>query len=220
VTVEFVPWPKIPRLSKPIFVTEKIDGTNAAIIVRELEGEVAPCEALVVGLHPETGVEVALGVRAQSRKRIISPDSDNFGFAAWVRQNATPLAQGLGVGSHFGEWWGVGIQRGYGMRERRFSLFNTHRWKRPDLAAMGLLELGVDVVPTLAIHGVFDSQIIDNCLRDLDSMGSQAAPGFKPAEGVVIYHTASGQMYKRLLENDDVPKALAGLLDYTETEGA
>ena len=37
----------------------------------------------------------------------------------------------LGVGQHFGEWWGFGIQRGYGLHERRFSLFNTGRWSDP-----------------------------------------------------------------------------------------
>ena len=31
-------------------------------------------------------------------------------------------------GRHFGEWWGSGIQRGYGLDEKTFSLFNAYRW--------------------------------------------------------------------------------------------
>jgi hypothetical protein len=34
----------------------------------------------------------------------------------------------LGPGRHFGEWWGAGIQRRYGLTEKRFSLFNVTRW--------------------------------------------------------------------------------------------
>lgn len=38
-TIEFQPWPKIARLNREITITEKIDGTNAAVIITE-EGEV------------------------------------------------------------------------------------------------------------------------------------------------------------------------------------
>jgi hypothetical protein len=67
---EFKPWPKIARLNRDITITEKIDGTNAAVIVTE-EGEVA----------------------AQSRTRIITPDADNFGFARWVAEHAETHSQ-------------------------------------------------------------------------------------------------------------------------------
>lgn len=30
-TLEFQPWPKIARLNRDIVITEKIDGTNAAV---------------------------------------------------------------------------------------------------------------------------------------------------------------------------------------------
>jgi len=99
-------------------ITEKIDGTNAAIGVVQ------------TGWDGEAGAvsRPHYRVYAQSRTRIITPQSDNMGFAAWVQQHAEVLAQTLGEGLHFGEWWGVGIQRGYGLSERRFSLFNTARW--------------------------------------------------------------------------------------------
>lgn len=215
-SLDFIPWPKIPRLSKTTFITEKIDGTNAAIVIRELHmmDELHPCETGVF-----TGGELPdYAVRAQSRKRIISPDDDNFGFALWVQQNARALASFLGEGAHFGEWWGVGIQRGYGLRERRFSLFNTHRWKQENLEACGLTEIGVHVVPTLSVWSTIDSNEVDGCLSLLDKYGSRAAPGFWPAEGVVIYHTASNQMFKRMLVDDDVPKGFSQESDSEQSE--
>jgi hypothetical protein len=61
----FHPFGKVPRLLSDIVVTEKIDGTNGAIVVSE-DGK----------------------VYAQSRNRVISPDDDNYGFAKWVERNA------------------------------------------------------------------------------------------------------------------------------------
>src|SRR6478609_4562760 len=101
---EFQEFPKMPRLSREVIITEKIDGTNAQVLITP-EGE----------------------IHAGSRTRWITPESDNFGFAAWVRDNREQLLQ-LGPGRHFGEWWGSGIQRRYGLTEKRFSLFNVKRW--------------------------------------------------------------------------------------------
>jgi hypothetical protein len=106
----FAPFPKLSRLFREIIITEKIDGTNAQVVVSD------------------DGTQV----RAASRKRWIEPSDDNFGFAKWVEENKEELAA-LGPGRHFGEWWGAGIQRRYNLEERRFSLFNVSRWgdKRP-----------------------------------------------------------------------------------------
>ena len=104
--IEFKPWPKIIRIEnkrKPVF-TEKIDGTNACVVIDDL-GNIA----------------------AQSRNRLIYPNNDNYGFAKWVEDNKEDLLT-LGPGHHYGEWWGRGIGRNYGQTERFFSLFNTHRW--------------------------------------------------------------------------------------------
>jgi hypothetical protein len=109
---EFVPWPKIHRLFRDVIITEKIDGTNAAIGISD-DGE----------------------VHAQSRKRIITPADDNYGFAKWVHANAAVLAEHLGPGLHFGEWCGLGINRGYGLPEKRFALFNAARWVERAAAA-------------------------------------------------------------------------------------
>lgn len=179
---DFEAFPKIPRLRRTVVVTEKIDGTNGQILVTD-DGDVF----------------------AGSRNRYVEPGNDNYGFATWVKQNEATLRDLLEPGRHFGEWWGAGVQRGYGLRERRFSLFNVSRWKPADPAA-GLLihECGVYVVPTLAISE--DHGCIDDCLRSLREGGSTAAPGFTLPEGVVVYHTAAGSLFKVLLENDNVPK--------------
>lgn len=170
---EFKAFPKIPRLNREVIITEKIDGTNACVVVGE-----------------------DLSVFAQSRSRIIVPGNDNFGFATWVAQNEPELRK-LGPGYHYGEWWGVGIQRGYALSERRFSLFNIHKWgdplTRPECC---------DVVPLLA-SGLLSSGVVDRALADLRRDGSRAAPGYTNPEGVVIFHTAGGHLFKVLLENDE-----------------
>jgi hypothetical protein len=77
---------------------------------------------------------------------MLSLTDDPYGFAHWVDEHATALAEFLGVGIHSGEWWGKKIQRAYDMKERRFSLFNVERWDRADAQALGI---GLDVVPVL-----------------------------------------------------------------------
>lgn len=189
--LDFVEFPKMPRLSREIVVTEKIDGTNAQVAVVELEGYSAP------GSVWEGD---GLAIYAGSRTRWITPEADNFGFAAWVRDNAEDLTK-LGPGSHFGEWWGAGIQRRYGLSERRFSLFNVDRWgdERPACCS---------VVPVL-YRGNFDTAAIEDCLASLSDFGSRAAPGFMNPEGVVVFHLAGRVGFKKTLHKDELPKALA-----------
>src|SRR4051812_9704882 len=104
--IPFIEFPKIPRLKRTIVVTEKLDGTNASILVPEDDGPLL----------------------AGSRTRWITPEDDNYGFARWVRDREADLRVALGYGHHFGEWWGSGVQRRYGIAEKRFSLFNVGRW--------------------------------------------------------------------------------------------
>jgi hypothetical protein len=172
---EFDRFPKIGRLYRTVVVTEKIDGTNAAVGVLD-DGR----------------------VYAQSRSRLIAPgkSTDNFGFAAWVADHADELRDGLGVGLHFGEWWGLGIQRGYGLEDRRFSLFNTDRWLDVDVRP-GCC----DVVPVLFI-GTYREGCVGDALNHLELNGSVAAPGFDSPEGVVVFHTAARTMFKATLDGD------------------
>lgn len=214
---EFKAWPKTPRLFRDITVTEKIDGTNAAIIVSDPFAFGTHIEG-----HPE-GTRLAFGpddeggtpdleylVSAQSRKRLVTPgkQTDNYGFAGWVYDNANALAQLLGPGYHYGEWWGNGINRGYDQTEKHFSLFNTHRYAGIKEASMGLL----DVVPVL-YQGPFSEEAIRDALYELDGWGSAVAPEFSNPEGVIVYHSASSQVYKVLIEHDELPK---GLVPYSE----
>lgn len=216
--VEFTKWPKTPRLRRDAIITEKIDGTNAAIhIVKVPFSDVMEIALEHSGgfvYHwdqDEDGPEPthAWLVGAQSRNRLISPaasgGTDNMGFAAWVLDNALGLIRILGEGTHFGEWWGSGIQRGYGLAagDKRFSLFNVHRYRHVPEVEHGVPGLGL--VPVLDRH-TFSTDRVDLALTKLREEGSQAAPGFMRPEGVVVFHSQSGTVYKALLENDDVPK--------------
>lgn len=176
--MEFRKFDKIARLSREIVVTEKIDGTNGLIAIGE-DGE----------------------FQVGSRNRWITPEKDNAGFARWAYEHKDELMQ-LGEGFHYGEWWGLGIQRGYGLKEKRFSLFNTSRWSddtvRP--ACCG-------VVPVLYV-GMFDTAKIQAILDDLATNGSKAAPNFMQPEGVVIYHVAGNLYFKKTIEGDEQPKSI------------
>ena len=185
---DFEAFPKVPRFYRNWTATEKIDGTNAAIVIRpEPEDRFLACEGAV---KTDTGY---YGIRAQSRKRFISPGDDNFGFAAWVFGNADELVATLGPGRHFGEWWGLGIQRGYNQRCRRFSLFNTDRWGEMETHPVGDAALGV--VPILARHT--DPKVA--CAEaefKLSMAGSCAAPGWDRPEGIMLWSHAARQMFK------------------------
>lgn len=190
---DFEKFPKIPRLKRGIVVTEKIDGTNAQVCIE-------PCSPgeLPASWHISNGEMI---MRAGSRNQWIEPGRDNYGFAAWVLENHVELFK-LGQGRHFGEWWGCGIQRGYGLTEKRFSLFNNFRWSQVPEEHMPNC---VHVVPQL-YAGPFTDQAIDECIGTLMSNGSEAAPSFMNPEGVVIWHQASRSMFKRTLLNDEAPK--------------
>lgn len=181
--VEFKEFGKIARLNREVVITEKIDGTNAAVVVTD--------DGLVF---------------AQSRNRVITPDKDNYGFARWVETNAENLKQ-LGPGYHYGEWWGNGIQRGYGQDRKRFSLFNTWRWKdaHPECC---------DVVPVLTgWNKIWD---VPTAVQFLKDRGSQAAPGFMQPEGVIVWHVASSTYFKVTCENDQSPKGLESVVPNAE----
>lgn len=176
---EFVAFPKMARLFREVIISEKIDGTNACIKITE-DGQFL------------TG----------SRSRWITQDDDNFGFSKWAHDRKDELMK-LGVGTHFGEWWGSGIQRGYGLQkgEKRFSLFNVARWlENDDLPAF------CNVVPVL-YRGLFATSEVEKSIVLLKQFGSYAAPGFLKPEGVVVFHVAANMGFKVTIEKDDKPKS-------------
>lgn len=192
--MDFESFPKIPRLSKDVVITEKIDGTNAGIYIDIHVGTEPKETANVLPVQVES--DRWLMIKAASRKRFVHPGNDNFGFAKWVWENADDLKR-LSVGIHHGEWWGQGIQRRYGLEEKRFSLFNTNLWsdergRRPECC---------HVVPVL-YQGPYVDGVVDDCLDALLANGSQAAKGFRDPEGVIMYHTAAKVMFKKTFDDE------------------
>lgn len=171
--MEFEAFGKIPRLSRECTITEKIDGTNGCIAILE-DG------SMLVG----------------SRSRWIAPEQDNHGFASWAYAHKEELLK-LGVGRHWGEWWGSGIQRRYGLAEKRFSLFNTAKWSDP-----AVRPACCHVVPVL-FNGLFSTMETDSALHALAKAGSYAAPGFMDPEGIIIYHHAANLYFKKTLSKDE-----------------
>jgi hypothetical protein len=175
--IDFQGFSKISRLSRNCIVTEKIDGTNCQIYI-----------------------DKNLNIYTGSKNRWITPADDHYGFARWVVSNKEELLK-LGPGRHFGEWWGKGIQRSYGLNEKRFSLFNTERWS-DDLVRPSCCH----VVPVIK-EGLFDTNMIFEALSLLEKNGSYASPGFMNPEGIVVFHTAANMMFKKTIKNDDIPKS-------------
>lgn len=204
---EFIPFPKLSRWSRDIVITEKLDGTNASILIDLVPtGHCQDLSNLIASQVSENGT---LNMHCSSRTRWITPNDDNAGFAKWAQANAINLFD-LGVGHHFGEWWGRGIQRGYSKPGKHFSLFNTGRWKDVLGPAAGAPELTFapqccSVVPVL-YQGPNEQSAISKVIRHLEQGGSWAAPGFMDPEGIVIYHSASGTQFKKTIKKDESPK--------------
>lgn len=196
--VGFIKWPSTPRFHKYLTITEKINGTNACI--RILDGKLT----------------------TQSRKRLITPDDDNFGFARWAYDNAGALTDVLGYGVHFGEWFGEGIQKNpLGIEGKRFAHFSP--WKFNDAEKERIENSGlVEFVPIL-FEGQADEWTIPHTIEMLRVYGSRVEgakstevevfPGpdgtytkANAAEGVIVWQKETQQKYKILLENDSIHK--------------
>lgn len=192
---EFTEFPKMARLSRECIISEKIDGTNAQIY------------------------KLGNTLRAGSRTRWITPEDDNHGFAAWVRDHHDELMM-LPDGRHFGEWWGQGIQRKYGLSEKRFSMFNVLRFhlhgtpaRQEPTADPRVIRTSIELPPCVGLvpvlyRGPFSTHMVDAQIVRLMEHGSMAAPGFMKPEGVVCFHIAANVGFKKTLEKDEEPKSL------------
>jgi hypothetical protein len=197
----------IPRLNRNFVISEKIDGTNGLI---EVVQDTLTKEPVEKPFYSKTDGRIYVSregvnyeVRAGSRSRWLTDSRDNFGFWQWVKANAVELTK-LGQGRHYGEWYGKGIQRGYGLNEKRFMLFNSDMWgeaeKRPACCEVAtVLGRGTD---NLSLH-------VESAIEDLREHGSFHVWGYHNPEGIVVYHTAARQYFKVTLDNDGVPKSLA-----------
>jgi len=216
----FIGFPKLARLNREATLSEKIDGTNAQVFITPISKDSQDPSCLDYWYGPDAST---WGIYAGSRTRWIHPGDDNYGFAVWVKANVEALKK-LGPGRHFGEWWGRGIQRNYGLTERRFSLFNAGRWvcsqvdsQLPGVYEVKALEDGTlvtapgpeccYVVPTIW-RGNFDLFDCRAAVEMLRNHGSFAVPGWKTPEGIVVYHEAAKQSFKVTLVGDESPKSL------------
>jgi hypothetical protein len=190
----FEPFPQLTRFSHDWAVTEKIDGTNASVVIAPVTPDNA--DTVLDTLGP-------IGIWACSRSRLLgtTKEADNYGFAKWVQRNAEDLFA-LGEGRHFGEWCGNGIQRGYSLAEKTLALFDTHRWalnpNRPSC---------VTTVPVLA-EGYLGNPAaeFDTILSRLRDEGSVFAPGFASPEGIVMLHRPSRTLFKKTFDYDEAGK--------------
>jgi hypothetical protein len=208
--MKFIEFKKIPRLSREVIVTEKIDGSNGQIYIVKEEELTSIDDYFFIEEHLLARKDNLL-MFAGSRNRWlqIGKQNDNMGFATWVKENAEELFQ-LGEGCHFGEYYGKSIQRGYGLDHKRFALFNVSKWanqNEPLAEEQSYCPKCCEVVPTLYV-GDFDTQKIYEALVMLKWDGSRAVPGYTLPEGIIIFHTASGHYYKKTVENDAKPKSL------------
>lgn len=218
-TPEFIPFPKIPRLMKgDIVLTEKIDGTNGVVFVHKVgEADAGHIEPPDIIVDADSG---RYQLRAGSRNRWLAPgkmSNDGFGFLAWVQDNAAQLIK-LGEGMHRGEWYGAGIQRGYGLEGRSFALFNVgawcdtnspyNHWTHDGQQQIPAIR-GLSLVPVLYRGAWFGSSMdpVGEAMRRLRFSGSTINTRFD-AEGVMLYHEASGLYFKVPFDGD--PKGQRG----------
>ena len=182
--MEFTGFNKIENYKKVhMVITQKIHGSNAQIYIEKNDNG-----QYQIG---ENKYNVLVG----SRNRWITPESDNFGFAQFVYSNVIEIIEKLGVGKHFGEWAGPGINSGEGLSEKTFVLFDHHKFPsdRPLPARMV-------VVPVL-YKGKLDANKVDEVMEDLKLNGSKLVKGFMRPEGVVI--EIAGNKFKQVFEPEE-----------------
>jgi len=182
--MEFKSFEKITKFSGiAMTITQKIHGTNAQIRIYEEE------------LPGSRSGEKIIKCQASSRTRDIFVGDDNFGFARYVKDNEAEIIEKLGLGTHFGEWAGPGINSGEGLKEKTFVIFNHYRFpaERP-------LPPQCVVVPVL-YHGPYDERIVAEAMMELKINGSKLAPGFMRPEGIVI--EVAGKKYKKVFEAEE-----------------
>lgn len=176
--MEFKAFEKIQRYEKGYAtITEKIDGTNACI---------------AFDLHRNLTV--------QSRKRIITPvaldgnGADNYGFAHYARTHEYDLWKFFGPGRHYGEWFGTGINRGYGMLERVFAPFNTGLFSRERVEAEA--PEGVSFTPVMWEGLLTDLNVgVEYVMNELAEFGSFTKEGAGwAAEGAMIFSNQFGYL--------------------------
>lgn len=177
--MDFKAYPKTQRLSNEIVtIAEKIDGTNGV-------------------LHVDHQSRTVL---AGSRSKWLINDGsrswDNHGFGAWVKENEEKLLN-LPEGLHYGEWYGKGINRNYGMKDRKLMLFNRSRYQ--NILEEGDFPTELELETVISLVSV--SELPEEALRikaRVDKEGSYHVPGFMKTEGVIFRFQLSAKVYKEV----------------------
>jgi hypothetical protein len=200
-------WSTAPELFGSATLTELLDGHTIGIHVEVLKrnprsGEVTVRDGDVMRVDPVGGAQF-FRVWVQNRERMVTPDQrDVQGVAAWVKAHAGAIAETLGPGIHFGEWWGYKICRGYGLPagDRRFSLFNTARW--------GFID-GTQVPSLYTVPVLWEGPLEDNWntvreqMDKLHEQGSSAVPGYRYPAGVLLYHASADAMMRHVFKGEE-----------------
>lgn len=174
---EFRVFNKIGRFDNvKMDITQKIHGTNAQVCIYEDENK-------------------ELQLYTASRTRIITPYDDNFGFANFVYTHKHEFIEKLGLGIHYGEWAGPGINSGEGLTEKSFVLFNWRRFIHAELPPC------TKTVPVL-YNGPFVPTLIKTYFDDLKTNGSKLVSGYMKPEGIVI--NIDGKLYKKVFDVEEV----------------
>jgi hypothetical protein len=172
---EFQSFNKIANIGRAYMtITQKLHGTNACIYIYEQDGQ----------------LELICG----SRTRWITSEDDNYGFARFVNENKDEFIEKLGLGRHFGEWAGAGINSGEGLPDKRLFLFNVRRWHEMPLPPK------TSLVPVL-YAGKISMDAINECMQKLKENGSYVIPGFMKPEGIVI--EIDGNLYKKVFDAEE-----------------
>lgn len=169
----FKPFPKITRYTRPRLghITEKMDGTNACVIV---EG------GQVVGAQSRNRLLTSLSHNSFGEP-FFQDHGENHGFAHWVKTNKDKLAL-LGDGYHYGEWCGPGINGNrHNLTEKVFYHFNPFRYRDTDFKEY---EAGISFVRVL-----FEGEITDEVVkRTAEAHWDSIHDVFYKPEGVMIYY--------------------------------
>ena len=179
-TANYNSFPSIERLENIYcIISEKIDGTNGLIEINETN------------------------VRFGSRNRYISFSDDNAGFANFFRHYEAKLedvakdviTKELELNGEtltscnesyplriYGEWFGCGIQRGYGLKDKFFMPFSSFYGEK-------LIEYQVPnvITPNIMYTGKFSMEVVGTCMQQLKLNGSGVVKDYKQPEGIVIF---------------------------------
>lgn len=168
--LNFKKFPKIARLESNVIITEKIDGTNGQIY-KTVDGQI------LIG----------------SRSQWLTIEKDNFGFAKWVKQYEKEWLKFLQPDQRiYGEWYGHGIQRGYGLKEKRFMIFNPVG----DLPNILNVERS-----TILYEGVLDYLgALLSWKSWLINFGSKHVEGYNRPEGLIVYFKDNATLFKIIID--------------------